>query len=610
MNQSIAIRSILFGLLLLTSLGSQRLYAQDELERGKDALNKGKIDAAIELFKQVLKTSPTSKQGNFYLGNAYVQKGQLDSAEIYLRATIKYDDENAEAYKLFGDVLSKKKHQQDALNQYKVAARLQPNHFEYLLALGLAYVEADSVDQGIITLTKAQQINDQRAEIYLGLGDAYAKQGVYPFAIEQYQKAIQLDPNNSAAHFKLAKVYLKTKRYNEGVREMREVVALDPNNAQAYFEMGMIYSAAKRYSDAVQSFQSYVKLMPNAADGYLNLSRAFYRARNFKEALKTEQKTLELDPNNVDAKRLLGYSYCEMNEYQKSVDIILRLPATKDNPTKAEDHLILGKAYNALTDRTNAVQHLEAAIKLDSTLVEAYGELGGLYMWLRRYDDAIRMYEKKIGANPKSIASYVNLGLSLLPLKRYEEAEAAFKRALKLSPEYIQGHIYLATVYALMDSAGLQQKEYEYALTLIGKDEAKHPKEAQEVYYRMGIFNFQAKKYLTAIDFFRKALKVGLENFEVHLRLGQCLILGKDNANEADSRAKCEEGISHLRFATNLEKNNAEGHLWLGRALILCRFPGEHEVNKQKTEEAKSEFRKVLQIEPNNQEAKKALELL
>jgi tetratricopeptide (TPR) repeat protein len=243
-------------------------------------------------------------------------------------------------------------------------------------------------------------------------------------------------------------------------------------------------------------------------------------------------------------------------------------------------------------------------------MTDVYADLAALYMSTRRYDDAIRIYHKKINADPRSGASYVNLALSLMQMKRYEEATQALHKALEINPEYIQGHMYLATVYALMDSTEAQQREYEYVLNLIGSNEAKYRKEAQEIYYRLGMSNFLSKKYGTALDFFRKALRVRLDNSEIHLRIGQSIILGIDDTNEDDKRKRCEESTKEIRRAIDLEKNNVDAHLWLGHALIKCRFPGEDPLNKQKKEEAKAEFRKVLKLEPNNQEAKKALERL
>jgi tetratricopeptide (TPR) repeat protein len=243
-------------------------------------------------------------------------------------------------------------------------------------------------------------------------------------------------------------------------------------------------------------------------------------------------------------------------------------------------------------------------------MTDIFSDLANLYMSTKHYDEAIRMYNKKINADPHSGASYVNLALSLMQIKRYEEAAQALRKALEINPEYIQGHMYLATDYALMDSAEAQQREYEYVLNLIKSNPANYRKEAQEIYYRLGWMNFSSQKYGTALEFFRSALKSGLDNSDIHLRIGQSIILGRDDTNEDDKRRRCDESTKQFRRAIEMEPKNADAHFWLGTTLILCRFPGEAPLNKQKTDEAKSEFHKTLQIDPNHQGAKRALERL
>jgi tetratricopeptide (TPR) repeat protein len=105
-------------------------------------------------------------------------------------------------------------------------------------------------------------------------------------------------------------------------------------------------------------------------------------------------------------------------------------------------------------------------------------------------------------------------------------------------------------------------------------------------------------------------LKQGLDNSDLHLRIGQSVLLGRDDTNEDDKRRRCDESIKQLRRAIEMDAKNADAHFWLGTALILCRFPGEAPLNKQKTEEAKSEFHKTLQLDPNHKDAKKALDRL
>ena len=86
--------SFLFLLLLLsrTALAAQAQQAATPtnlptLEQAQTLLNTGKIEAAIEMLKEIVKNDSSSWQGNHLLGVAYYQKGDYAQAvEVFAKS--------------------------------------------------------------------------------------------------------------------------------------------------------------------------------------------------------------------------------------------------------------------------------------------------------------------------------------------------------------------------------------------------------------------------------------------------------------------------------------------------------------------------------------------
>jgi tetratricopeptide (TPR) repeat protein len=90
------------------------------------------------------------------------------------------------------------------------------------------------------------------------------------------------------------------------------------------------------------------------------------------------------------------------------------------------------KAIHSGDDRLAAV-HLEKAVEIAPSFVEAHNNLGAVYLSLKEYDKAALETQRAIALNP-SVVSYHNLALTLAFLQRFPEAEGAVRQALAITP--------------------------------------------------------------------------------------------------------------------------------------------------------------------------------
>jgi Flp pilus assembly protein TadD len=95
------------------------------------------------------------------------------------------------------------------------------------------------------------------------------------------------------------------------------------------------------------------------------------------------------------------------------------------------------KALRLLQSRDfqSASSHLEKAVQIDPSFVQARNNLGASYLGLEKYDKAAEQFQKAIELDSKIPEPYGNLALALMLLHRFPEAETAARSALALGPQ-------------------------------------------------------------------------------------------------------------------------------------------------------------------------------
>jgi serine/threonine-protein kinase len=104
-------------------------------------------------------------------------------------------------------------------------------------------------------------------------------------------------------------------------------------------------------------------------------------------------------------------------------------------PDRAEGATALGSYYRNVTrDNQQAIQALEAALKLAPNDVDLLGSLALAQQGLGQWDAALPHLAKASALDPRSARTARLTGLTLLWLRRYPEAQAAMDRAIALAP--------------------------------------------------------------------------------------------------------------------------------------------------------------------------------
>lgn len=248
-------RTVKLGSCMVLFAGA--LFAQAQLDDGKNLFREKKYREAVESFRLATQLYPREPQGWYWLAKSFLATGLADSAEITAARSKQLDDDNLDVYLVLSNAQLKLKKNADAYATVRAGLKVKKNHPEFVAQLAIAQLGMDSVDAAIRTATLSKELGPTNSGNYEVLGDAYAKQGLTQIALGQYEKSLELDSNQSRLMEKMATAYQKERRYPEAVKMYQLVIAHEPENQAARFELGRIYYRAKRFRDAAKIFSEF-----------------------------------------------------------------------------------------------------------------------------------------------------------------------------------------------------------------------------------------------------------------------------------------------------------------------------------------------------------------
>jgi len=212
-----------------------------------------------------------------------------------------------------------------------------------------------------------------------------------------------------------------------------------------------------------------------------------------------------------------------------------------DDPGDARMRNTLGVAYMRLGRVADAVQQIEAALRIEPELAMAHYNLGVIAIQNRRVDEGIARFERALASQPNYAEAHNNLGLALESKGRAAEAEAQYRSAIGLRPNLLSARNNLGRVLLARGAAAEAVDQFRAALRI----EAENPN-LQHSLGRALAANGQARE---AVQQWRRAAAARPDSVPIALDLSLLLATNPDVRNTGDAVRVAER-------ANRISKNN------------------------------------------------------
>ena len=240
---------------------------------------------------------------------------------------------------------------------------------------------------------------------------AWIQIGYWRDSCTLFQHAVDVTDGNYLAHHNLGVALAEDPAdLDQAIGHFQAALAIRPDYVRAHTDLGSALARLPgRLPDAIKEFRAALAIDPDLAIPHNNLGNALSQAGRWSEAISEYEAALGIDANYADARHNL-----------------------------AEAQYNLGLALAKTDGRASeAIAHLEAAIRLRPDYPEAHNNLGVLLAQEPgRIGEAIAHFQAALRIDPDYADAHLNLGLAFSQMPgRIPEAIAQLEAAERIHPD-------------------------------------------------------------------------------------------------------------------------------------------------------------------------------
>jgi tetratricopeptide (TPR) repeat protein len=594
---------VLIATFLLGACATPEKAKAQHVARGQALLKDKRFQEAVLEFRSALQIDDKLADAHWGLANAYEGLQRYQEAFDEMRETAALDPNNFDVrLKLGNYYLVGAKQSPAALGEAEGLAKQilekDPNHIEAHILMGSVLFAQDKKQEALAELNRAVELNPQRVESYLSLARFYVQTNDIAGAEAIYQRAISVNSGSATAHYEYGKFLVGAQRLNEAEAEFQRAVQAEPQNREAQFILASFYLVNKQFDKAEAAYKSLAELDKNKPEGRSVLGDFYSSVGRLDEAIAIYKEVLTNSPEYTQARYRLAEIMLNRGDLagaKNEVETVLK-SESKDRPA-----LILrariGMQAGQTSDLKLAMEDLREVLRQEPNsraglffMAEASFRLGQIDQARSFATDLTQNYPNYLPA--KLMEVQINLA-SGDPKTAMKLAASLQDRLSKAAPDRDTSPQMLAELNAKTliahGSAALQLRDTKTARAdfLAAHDIAPA---SPDIYVDLAMVSLAEGKADEAIGFYNNALTIDGAHFNA---LGGLSNIYAAQRKTSNAHARIDQAIA-------AEPKNASLHFLKGRVYGF-------EMNAQAAE---AEFRRALEIDGNYLAAYSALAAL
>lgn len=558
----------LLALAVLSGTGLPVAYGDPILDKAASLLRDGRSDAAIAVYKEYLKSHPTSLNAELALAGIAIRRFDYPQARSILERTLAQHPESAETAATLGRLFQLWQNSptgkvSDNTRDYRA---LSDEHFKQAISLGpnsplvLTYAADWNLQKNdLITaeryLQKALKINPTYVPAFQGLTRFYIKVRDLSRARDAILHATELGPQDSMNYFLTAQLLAIANRPIEAVKYGLKSEQLDygrlperdyflatqfeklgdtqnaiqyyealtvytPREPQVWLKLGELYDTVRQPDKSLNAFRKALALEPGILNDLYADARQNTRLEKIDLAIKQWRRLIAIQPNDsatveegigaIAGLRYLNYFYHPgQGNAPVEEDLQLAEATLRKDPSNLSRQLDCLKLRIARQGQINETTRKSLEGIMSSNDDASAGEAAFLL------DDLARTAERLEVVDGLSETEYVLLADRLLLTQELQFSKVFYQRAyqFKANPDYqmgmkrIQAKQALAKTKVEEGNTAFNEKEYEDAL-LKYLEAVRVYRQWDNVYLRLGDTYEALKKWPEAKQAYDKAISL------------------------------------------------------------------------------------------------------
>ena len=232
----------------------------------------GRLDAAEQIYRQILVVEPNHSDAIHLLGVLAAQAGNHEAAIEQIGRAIRLQGNVPFYHFNLGEAYRALQRASDAAACYRRTLQLKPDYAEAHSNLGSVLLDQGQPDEAAICCRRALQWKPELAEAHNNLGSALKAQGKLDEAVACYRRALELKPNYPEAHNNLGAALHDQGTLDEAAACYRRALELKPDYAETHNNLGIALAEAGDLQGAEASFRTALGHNPRFALAHYKLA--------------------------------------------------------------------------------------------------------------------------------------------------------------------------------------------------------------------------------------------------------------------------------------------------------------------------------------------------
>jgi tetratricopeptide (TPR) repeat protein len=438
----------------------------------------GKPELAEPEFRRALAIAPTNSDANYNYGVFLLAKGSSGPAITHLLRVRPQTPETkfnlVRAYFQTGKT-------EEALKLARALSADKKDDLRLHVTLGVLLCSEKQYKDGQLELEKADALQPQSFEILYNLGLAYLRGGDPSKAELVLNRALKLKPDSPEGLYLLAQIYSEESRTVDALDLLVRAHKLAPENTDVIFLMARLSMTQNFYEDAIPLLESGLKIAPQRADLQAALGESYFMSGKTEKAIEEFRKLVEIDPS-ARSYAFLGLSYRHLGRFEEARKYFDA--GIKKDPHNAACLFNLGYIEERQGNYAKADELLEAALRSNPNFSDALLELANLRTQNKKFAEAADLLRKYVKVSREPSSGYYKLAMVERSMHQMQAAERDLNVFQTMSKNSATGPYPFQHLFDYLNNRSelTQQQRTELDLAELNKQIQKHPGQPEDLY--------------------------------------------------------------------------------------------------------------------------------
>lgn len=284
---------------------------------GETLAAKNKLDEAIDSYKKSIEINPEFIWSHHCLGQAFFWQGRLDKAIYNAYQALKIEPELAVLHYQLGLYLERKLELDSSIAAYTQALELEPEYNEARQRLEAVLAKQSGLQRDVVQRDSIKNKDDGISDLekLISQGKSLIEKGDIENALLVFQQGIDLSADSNECYHFLGEALARKNELAKAEDYFRQSIYLNPEYYWSYHCLGQVLLWQGKVDEAISATRKAIEIEPKEAPLHHQLGCYLESQGNRAKAISAYQEAIKIKPGLTIASEALKNLVKNQNEF-------------------------------------------------------------------------------------------------------------------------------------------------------------------------------------------------------------------------------------------------------------------------------------------------------